>query len=331
MFNPYSNANFSSQIRSISHYHCDPSFPEAYYKVLENENILHTGISNYYPSQPCYPLSDYFVPFEGAIECPNAEHHNFGNPFGVSGRLHMNGLGSLCRSGSPTGSTPIGFNGLAWEDAIDVILADLLYPDAGGVTINHPKWTGLSAKHCCEILDHDERVLGVEFYNQSSEEDDTIPRGWSTDVWDDILKTGRRCFGFSVPDHSYNPIRAMNILLTEPSVYNCLKAYRDGAFYGKVGLTDFAFTNIAYDGSVLNCEVNKNAQITIVTDTDTQTKNGTSASFEIDKNNFIYARIEAKTNDDSLYSNPIFLDKPGKEITNEKESFGVYFAHYFHK
>lgn len=330
MYNPYANADFSSQIKSISHYHCEPSFPVAYYDVLANENILHVGISNYYPSKPVYPLSDYFVPFEGAIECPNAEHHNFGNPFGVSGRLHMNGLGSLCISGSPAGETPVGFNGLPWDEAIDIILDDLLYADAGGVTINHPKWTGISAKDCCQILDHDARVLGLEFYNQSSEEDDTIPRGWSIDIWDAVLRTGRKCYGFSVPDHSFNPIKATNVLLVNPSVYNCLKAYRDGAFYGKIGLTDFAFTSITYQNGVLSCTVNKQADFKIVTDSEVFTGTGTSISRNIDSDDYVYARIEAKTADDEIYSNPIFLDKPGTEITDERKSFGVNFAHYFH-
>ena len=329
MYNPYTNADFSSQIRSISHYHCEPSFPTAYYQVLQDENILHLGISNYYPSKPCYPLSDFFTPFSGAIECPNAEHHNFENPFGVSGRLHFNGLGSLYESGSQSGQTPVGFGGMNWEDAIDLILDDLLYSDAGGITINHPKWTGLSAKACCQILDHDSRILGIEFYNQSSEED-TIPTGWAIDTWDAVLKTGRKCFGFSVPDHSYNPIKGMNVLLSEPSKYNCLKAYRDGAFYGKVGTSNFAFTNISYSNGVLNCTVNSQAEISIITDSDKYTTNGTSASKSIDKDEYVYARIEAKTASDQIYSNPIFLDKQGEEIVEEHQLFGIKFAHYFH-
>ena len=327
MYNPYSSADFTKQIPSISHFHDDTS--DAYAK-LQEYGIRHLGISNYYPSKPEYPLSDYHTPFTGAIECPNAEHHNFGNPFGVTGRLHMNGLGSTFESGSPSGQTPVGMGGMNWADGVDLILADLIYEDAGGVTINHPKWTRMDAKACCTILDHDPRILGIEFYNQSSQEVENPPTGWSLDIWDQILKTGRRCFGLSVPDHSHDPIRGKNILLCDPTVYDCLRAYRIGAFYGKVGLTDFAFTGITYENGTLSCSVNQSATITIITDSDSYTASGTTASRSIGANDYVYARIEAKTANDEIYSNPIFLNKPGEEISDEREQFGVRFAHYFH-
>ena len=63
-----------------------------------------------------------------------------------------------------------------------------------------------------EMLDYDEAVMGIEIYNNYSarrnwlenpnyvapEED----KGFSLNLWDRILRTGRRCWGFCVPDHS---------------------------------------------------------------------------------------------------------------------------------
>ncbi|HQI02578.1 MAG TPA: hypothetical protein PLA18_14975, partial [Deltaproteobacteria bacterium] len=40
----------------------------------------------------------------------------------------------------------------------------LLYPDGGGITINHP--AGKTAADYLELLDFDTRVLGIEIWNE---------------------------------------------------------------------------------------------------------------------------------------------------------------------
>lgn len=323
MYNPYSNVDFSTteHIHGISHKHCTV---QEQYEYLQSNGIRHLAISNYYPSKPVYPLSDYFTPYEGAIQCPNAEQHNFSNLFGVGVRLHMNSLGSFLETGSERGETPVGMHGLDWRAGIDMILADLQYEDGGGVTINHPVWTGLKAKDCCQILDYDSRVLGIEFYNQSSEESEN--NGWALDMWDTILRTGRRCFGFSVPDWSLEVIKGRNVLLASPTEYSCLKAYRDGAFYGKVGTTDFKFTNISYNNNVLDVSVDRDAQIKIITDSTNETLSGTQAEKQLNANDYVYVRVEAysQVDDDNIYSNPIFLNKQGKEIKDDSLNFAIF-------
>lgn len=329
MYNPYDTVNFGTvnYVHGVSHYHAETV---TNFTRLHNNGIQHIGISNYYPSKPCYPLADVYEPYPGMIECPNAEHHNFANLFGVGGRLHLNGLGSLRESGSPRGETPVGFDGEPWQDAVTSILNSLLYSDAGGVTINHPQWTGLKAKDCCEILDHDNRVLGIEIFNQSTEE--SGGNGWDVDTWDEILTTGRKCFGFCVPDHSSEVIRGRNIILTtDKSVYDCLLAYRIGRFFGKAGLTDFKFTNIQYTDGYFSVSTDRTARIKIVTDQGETITTGTSATKQAGRNDYIYIRAEAysEEDDDTIFTNPIFLDKPGKPLKDKGRIFAVEHAMFF--
>jgi len=118
----------------------------------------------------------------------------------------------------------------------------LLYPDGGGITINHPT-CGLKA--LLPLLDFDGRVLGIEVWNQhvyfgaSAAHPDTMP---FYDLWDDVLRTGRRCFGFFVKDHLLFG-RGRNVLLVSgfsaltprEREREALRAYRQGRFFGLIG------------------------------------------------------------------------------------------------
>jgi hypothetical protein len=79
------------------------------------------------------------------------------------------------------------------------MLERLIIPDGGGITINHPAWSYLRLELMLKMLDFDPRVLGIEVYNHSSGVADH--NAWSEVQWDQILSTGRQCFGFFVPDH----------------------------------------------------------------------------------------------------------------------------------
>ncbi|HWL52714.1 MAG TPA: hypothetical protein VNQ90_09780 [Chthoniobacteraceae bacterium] len=106
----------------------------------------------------------------------------------------------------------------------------------GGLTLNHPVE---DFRHYLPMLDFDPRVLGVEVWNYR--------RGFGSplsfyQVWDDILRTGRRCWGFFVKDHRMYE-RGRNILLVPKGKASspgerekaALRAYRRGAFFGSVG------------------------------------------------------------------------------------------------
>ncbi len=145
-----------------------------------------------------------------------------------------------------------------WRDAFLAILdgevidgekrGGLLYADGGGITLNHP--TG-KMENYVEMLDFDPRVLGIEVWNHLSSGfgasgyvdsmDGTPPPHYFYDLWDQILATGRRCWGFFVKDHTIYG-RGRNVLLV-PSVESAsreekeataLRAYRNGSFFGAV-------------------------------------------------------------------------------------------------
>ena len=243
-----------------------------------------------YPFKEGKPL---FKPLpEGILEAPNAEHHNFYRDGGKgAGGLHMNAPGSAFASGTfdqwqkrmfQTGVRG-GYNfgsGEHWKTAIDRMLAALIVPDGGGVTVNHPKWSAYDRKFMLEILDYDPRVLGIEVIEGGGSN--------SEHYWDWVLSTGRQCFGFFVPDHSINrkdKSFGVNVLLPhERTVEGCLKAYRKGNFYGaKRGLGELRFKRISFKGKTVEAETDRPAHISVITAMGPmkETKSGTSIKWTL--------------------------------------------------
>lgn len=123
----------------------------------------------------------------------------------------------------------------------------LLHADGGGITLNHP--TGKLDDYA-KMLDFDPRVLGIEVWNQLTSgfgssrgfyDETPGPHMHFYELWDEILCTGRRCWGFFVKDHNTFG-RGRNVLLV-PNLANlsatereaaALRAYRKGAFFGSV-------------------------------------------------------------------------------------------------
>lgn len=338
MINPYADVDFAScvSVISVSHAHATSDGP---FMRLYNGGCRHMALSNYRPSQPYYPL-----PYGGittvpadAIACPNAEH------FGWIQDAHFNGLGSTFASGSSSG----GWTAPNWKYAFDKILEGLLYSDAGGITINHPKWTNrnginLSAALAEKMLDYDERVLGVEAMASNSRSD---ARGEDTAdcryFWDEILMTGRRCWGFAVPDHgaeaqaSYGLTgeewTGQNVLLLpsgspttgETANHACLKAYRDGRFFCRVEQGTLAFTGIALDGNRLTVSTNKGTAIRVIEDGVAHEYTGSSAVHTVG-GDITYCRIEAdgpaegpRNVNNLILSQPIIFRPYRKRISDE--------------
>ena len=267
---------------------------------------------------------------EGVLEAPNAEHHSFrlengrGHP-----RLHMNSPGSRFASGTfdqwqkrrfqtgERGGYHFG-SGELWSTAIDRMIAELIYPDGGGVTINHPVWSSYDRMFILKILDHDPRVLGME-----------VIEGGATNgeaYWDWVLATGRQCFGFFVPDHNIrrkDGAFGVNVLVTsERTVHACLKAYRDGNFYGaKRGLNELKFTRISFSGTTVEAETDKPARLEVITGLGVvkSEKKSTAIKWTMDKEYewsgprndvHIFARIKAYALDGSgeeLFTQPYML------------------------
>jgi hypothetical protein len=249
------------------------------------------------------------------VVSPNAEHHSFTNA-----PLHACAPGSLYASGNfdvhdvfktQEHGYAIG-TGLPWEEAFRKMLEKLLFADAGGITINHPLWSGLSLEQVTKMLDFDERVLGIEVYNDTCVTGYGDPyRGWAHQLWDQVLRSGRRCLGFFVPDHTIG--RGKNMLLV-PSFteHECLKAYRKGAFFGVLDGSGLRFTYIGLAGDELRVSVNNRAAIRVITNKGiTQKGPGPDMVYKIPmaangKPDIGYVRVEA--NDDTseqIFSQPI--------------------------
>ena len=266
---------------------------------------------------------------DGVLEAPNAEHHAFLMENGRNhGYLHMNSPGSLFASGTfdqnqksrfQTG-TRGGYHfgsGEFWKTAVDRMIAGLMFPDGGGVTINHPSWSGHGRSLVLKLLDYDPRVLGIE----------VLEAGVNSEAyWDWVLSTGRQCFGFFVPDHKIRPkngVFGVNVLLVpERSAEACLRAYREGDFYGaKHGLGELGFTRIAFDGTTVEAETDRPANLEVITANGVvkETRNATSVKWTMEgrsgwcgprENLHVFARIRATAADgcgEVLYSQPCLL------------------------
>lgn len=324
MINPYSNVDWStySQIITTTHDHVIDTnvstTTKQHFDNLYNGGVRCFAISNYYPSAPMYPLSDYAEDIGGTvpvdiIEVPNAEHHYLA-VYGLTGNsIHMNSIGSMFSSGKPRGESPAGFAGGRVEDLVRDVTSQLLYADGGGLTINHPTWTYNQNLFSMDILKHildiDERVLGIEIFSS------TI---WDVDLWDEILMSGRRCWGFAVPDHHHKSNATWygrNVLVVpELTQHECLRAFRNGNMYCKYANTDLKFTGIALDDGTLTASTNEPATIKFIGDgiVISETDNVTSASVNTD-DLVQYVRIEAETATDRILSQPIMFSTQSRK------------------
>ena len=352
MHNPYAGVAWDThrQVKSLSHTHI--TYQSVFDKAV-GLGFEHIPATDYTPSEPRYPLSDHFsnIP-SGVIGSPNSEK------VAVTDNYHYNALGSTL-----AGYGYVLVDGKAvkeecvdYETLFDQIFESLQYEDGGGVTINHPVYASNNAyafeqrlNQCSERLDYDDRVLGIEVYNCGFEADSQVAKGYGHGycyanmfpLWDAILSTGRRCYGFSVIDwfdqaqwdengdgenevHNYG---AHMLLVPALDEHECLKAYRNGAFYGVIRDTGLRFTNIGLNGNIFFVTVNKTARLRIITDSRiSEVEEATEATFVL-KDSDIFVRVEAiddtDTQDGIIFSNAIMLktkeevdgggDEPGSE------------------
>ncbi|MDO5580418.1 MAG: hypothetical protein Q4G69_04745 [Planctomycetia bacterium] len=254
------------------------------------------------------------------LQAPNAEHHSF-----TDSPTHICAPGSNYASGTFDARNKYetksrgGYNfgtGLPWKKAVDRMFDGLIFPDGGGITINHPVWTRLKKDHMLDILDYDSRVLGIEVFNMSAGNLKSYP--WSDkfneNYWDFALSTGRQCFGFFVPDWGVE--EGVNILLVpERSAHECLRAYRQGNWYGAIkGRGILNFKRINFDGKKLRAQTDKKARFQIIARSGSIFEK-TDDHFEFDvaadrRADYGYLRIKAFALDNSgeiLFSQPFML------------------------
>lgn len=323
MRNPYANVDFTNDIRVPSFTHCHVS-TQGVFNNTYSKGYKHMPISNYYPSAPFDPTG-YTIPND-VILSPNAEHHNFSFAQYTTNLIHMCSLGSTFSSGSPQGETPVGYDGGYWTDFVDQVVANLKYADGGGITINHPTWTrvtkGLDFPDwmIANMLDYDDRVLGIEILNTGCERHGE-GIGYCIESWDNILKSGRKCWGFCTPDWyiSMNmgdkPGRCV-LLVDEFTEEKCLKAFRNGAFFGQEGCTSLGFDSISVSGQNVTATSSGATTISAIIDGTRTDYSATTVTVSV-PTTAVYIRFEATSADDKIYSNAITF-KEGKRNMKPK-------------
>ena len=292
---------------------------------------MHPSVKDRFPFDP--KKDELLFPNwpQGLLEAPNAEHFGFYfDDGGFDRNVHLCAPGSFYRSGTFDKGGKFGVHRLGygsscgehWRTSADRMIKALMFPDGGGVTINHPTWSLLDRETILKMLDHDPRILGLE-----AQEGGGIV---SEDYWDWVLATGRQCFGFFVPDHDVgNPRFGANVLLVEErTVHACLRAYREGNFYGSLrALGELRFTSLGYDGAKVWASTDKPARFQVITAHGVvKEASGTSVEWQLPKSNLsqwgygtvgreheVYARVRASATDGSgevISSQPFMMDTP---------------------
>ena len=253
------------------------------------------------------------------LEAPNAEHHSFSD---ITPHLHICAPGSSLTSGHfdkwgafglSNHGIKLGFQ-LPWREAFKLLLDNLITPDGGGITINHPHWSYLPHETLTMLLDFDPRVLGIEVYNSNC--DDSYS-GSSEVEWDRVLASGRQCFGFFTQDHlpAARIWRGRNILLVEEhSAEACLRAYRQGNFYGAITGSGLRFEYINFDGKELKARADREVFWQMITAQGISSE-GKSREFsytlkEGDREKYKFLRLTARVlrEPEKLYTQPFMLD-----------------------
>lgn len=316
--NPYEGVDWSTAEYIIGNTHMHSkqqlttSTESEMFDLSYNAGIRSMAWSNYYDEKVSTPMATYFSPKSipaDAVGLENSEQHRLSDT-----NLHYCPIGSTqARYG--TYSTPVSVDN-TWRSMFTEALALLQWPEAGGITLNHPEWTnvsggGMTQAELLQMLDYDRRVLGIEAYNHKVESLDGT--GWALTWWDNILATGRKCFGFFVTDgydeRIYpNPALGHSVLLIdENTAYKAAKAYRDGHFYGTLKATPpHRFTSITSSVTQVSVTVDVAAEIRFYTETGlAQTSSSTTTATYTVAPGQVYVRIEAGTGDDRIFSQPI--------------------------
>lgn len=236
----------------------------------------------------------------------------------------MCSIGSFFSSGSPESikddgqvdrsKYPVGMGERDWKYLTKKVIENLQYIDGGGLTINHPTWSSLSLENIYKILDYAPQILGIQACNTDLASD--------LEYWDNVLKTGRKAWGFFVPDHKHKSKpngdwRGRNILLIpELTEHACLQSYRNGSFFGQLYNTDLSFIEISLSDKTVTYITNFAESIKIIEDGIITEYQGNSCT-HVCQNDVTYVRAEAAGLNDKIYSQPIIfkLYTPPKKDT----------------
>lgn len=254
---------------------------------------------------------------QDALLSPNAEHINsylyINNAWTKWTSLHINGIGSTHESGTTPNTTYQSSDaGESYRELIDHIVSELQYLDGGGIIINHCVWTeqNLKKNYIYDVvrfledcLDYSQLVLGTDVIEDGSQKKTFTHTSHTTseitgevpttiEIWDEVLLTGRRCWGFAQPD--WNHYLGRNELLV-PSFteQECLKAYRNGAFIGRYSNTNLSVLSISFNNQVFAMETSNADKIDVVIDGVTTQYTGVQSISVNVPSNAVYVRAVA--------------------------------------
>ena len=313
-------------IKSTCHLH---TLRALYFTRAVNAGYEHIAISNYHASKPTVPiaeilptLNDYdasrdVVPSEW-LESPNAEHVYFTDAdeyVGASARthLHMCSVGSYATSGTDnTSAGEGGFEGTV-EDFSKAFEEMRQYPNGGGITINHPIWSGIDADGMLNLMKIP-HVFAMEIYNANAQH--VNGKGYALDLWNEILSTGNQIFGTAVPDHEtegsfwfdHLPLGFVHLLCVTKTEKEIMLAYRNGRFYTTIGNDTLLLKYFGIDDNgLVTFKTTDIGTIKFVTSTrNVIVENNNVATFQTN-NTDVFVRAEIETASNRLFTNAIIL------------------------
>lgn len=323
----YTWSAFIKDIKSTCHLH---TIRALYFTRARNQGYDHIAISNYHASKPTVPISDIITELEGYtesrdavpsnwMESPNAEHVYFSDAANYVGssaasHLHLCSLGSYMTSGGDnTGIGEGGFTGTIKEFAEETERL-LKYPNGGGITINHPAWSQITADGIIKLLNVSNIVFGMEIYNSNCEHGSGT--GYALDLWNSVLGQGYQIFGTAVPDHEteggfwdeHLPLGFVHLLCITKSEQEIMLAYRNGRFYTTIDNDTLLLKYFGINNSgLVTFTASEPGTIKFITaNGETTVDNATTATYQTSSSD-VFIRAEIETSSNRLFTNAIMI------------------------
>lgn len=314
-------------IKSTCHLH---TYKALYFTRARLAGYDHIAVSNYHASKPTVPIASIITELNGYtqsrdavpetwLESPNAEHVYFTDADSYVGasagsHLHLCSVGSYVTSGADNTSVGEGgFEGtvLDFAKAFEEMRQ---YSNGGGITINHPVWSGIDKDGILNLLLKVPHIFGMEIYNSNAEHG--TGKGYALDLWDEVLATGNQIFGTAVPDHEtegsfwedHLPLGFIHLLCLTRTEQEIMLAYRNGRFYTTIGNDTLLLRFFGIDDNgLVTFKATDTGTIKFVTAKRTVTvENNNTATFQTQSND-VYVRAEIETATNRLFTNAIML------------------------
>lgn len=304
--NPYANLYWGTEYITSCHAHC----------LNTIAGLIQAGYTaiiptNYRPPKPYYPLKAFYPNVESVEDYLAAPNTEIGANVAPNKPAHFCNPGSFFACGTDSSATYTG----TLDDMINDCRNSRKGWFLGGVIINHPSWSSLTAADMIPALQKYSDILGIEFYNYGCEVSDQ--NGWALTQWDAILASGVQCFGFAGPDHALEtsatdntPYGFLHVLPACPTDDALLAAIGSGRFYASLYNDGLKFTRIGKTSSKISvtatAPTSDNPTIKFVTAQGESTVNGLTGEYTFSQSD-IYVRVEVSNGNNVLYSNAIML------------------------